>query len=259
LDKESKKKIVREALPTAGFFEPDPARDGYHHVGVDNERLVAYSDIERQRLRKERYERCGIPRAMFDLTINNFTAGMDVEGNQLGSDDRSRKDFAKNVVGLFSKHIVPICAGYPLTITTKRGSHEVSSLILEGDTRSGKTMLAAIIAKEAANNGQYVRFLTFKELKDLLISYYDLKDLQQELNDQFRRCDLIVIDGVDEKTSDTWAKPVKEGLERLSEFRANSGRPTVITCAAGLRFDDGHPLETLAARCQRLRLPGVKS
>jgi hypothetical protein len=258
LDRTSKRVLAAQALGEEAVWTPSANKDGYH---LDSQGKVVYSDAERSRKMRDHLHRCGIPESFFGMTIDDFWDSVDARGDKLSENDSLRKSFAKKVVEAYASKIVEIAAGFPLRVEGKKRVREVKSLLLDGGNSSGKTLLAAFICMEAAKRGLVVRFYRFNELVFTVSDQYENREEQRETANAFRRCDLLVIDGIAPRTDDEGkavklALPVKEGLERLSTIRADSGKPTILTCAEGMNFPISHPIEPLASQCERIKLPG---
>ena len=100
--------------------------------------------------------------------------------------------------------------------------------ILTGDNGSGKTHLAAAIAHRRIQQGHVVLFVHVPDLLDHLRATYNpsSEDSYSDLFDQVRSTPLLVLDGLTEHRTNSWAL---EKLLQLLNHRYNAELPTIIT------------------------------
>jgi DNA replication protein DnaC len=101
-------------------------------------------------------------------------------------------------------------------------------LVLRGANGCGKTHLAAAIANRALSRGKSVFFAVVPDLLDhLRASFAPGKEVgYDELFDQVRNADLLVLDDLGAQTTSPWAQ---EKLYQIVNYRTVAGLPAVVT------------------------------
>ena len=101
-------------------------------------------------------------------------------------------------------------------------------LTLVGSTGTGKTHLAAAIARERITQGDCVHFAVVPDLLDHLRRAYGPNEATSydEVLDSLREADLLVLDDLGAHSTTAWAQ---EKLYQLFSYRYLQRKPTVIT------------------------------
>lgn len=240
-------------------FEIAPRNDVGYVIGEDGvTRSTEEAKAERMR---EHYRSCGIPDAYLKFTLAHYTPQMSASGDLLGPAEIKKKESVKKLIDSYLKIIHRICGGWPLIVkrtkNDKQGK-EISSLILRGGIGSGKTMLASIIAKEAAAKYLQVRYLRYTDLMASFMPMWGNEDEQSKIVKEFGYVDLVIIDGLkDVNSDDNKFVGLANNLERLAKVRADSGKPTIITIDETERISSGHPMRSLIELCTKINLPSL--
>ncbi|MDA1349702.1 MAG: ATP-binding protein [Chloroflexi bacterium] len=131
-------------------------------------------------------------------------------------------------------------------------------LVLTGPTGSGKTHLAAAIANRCIESGQAVFFAHVPDLLDHLRSSFGPASevSYTELFDQVRNTPLLVLDGLEARSSTPWAH---EKLQQIVNHRFNAELPTVVTTADDVEDLDSYLRTRLQNSGSVLSVSGKRS
>jgi DNA replication protein DnaC len=131
-------------------------------------------------------------------------------------------------------------------------------LVLTGPTGSGKTHLAAAIANRCIENGQAVFFAHVPDLLDHLRSSFGPASevSYTELFDQVRNTPMLVLDGLEARSSTPWAH---EKLQQIVNHRFNAELPTVVTTADDVEDLDSYLRTRLQNNGNVLAVSGKQS
>ncbi|MEW6142094.1 MAG: ATP-binding protein [Chloroflexota bacterium] len=101
-------------------------------------------------------------------------------------------------------------------------------LVLQGESGSGKTHLAAAIANYQLEAGRSVLFIPVSDLLDRFRAAFspESKVSYDELFDRVKQSPLLILDGLEGQSTTSWAQ---EKLYQLLNYRYNAQLPTVIT------------------------------
>ncbi|MCX8125837.1 MAG: ATP-binding protein [Dehalococcoidia bacterium] len=107
-------------------------------------------------------------------------------------------------------------------------------LVLQGESGSGKTHLAAAIANYQLEAGRPVLFISVSDLLDRFRAAFspESKVSYDELFDKVKQAPLLILDGLEGQSTTTWAQ---EKLYQLLNYRYNAQLPTVITTRLSLQ------------------------
>jgi DNA replication protein DnaC len=113
--------------------------------------------------------------------------------------------------------------------------------VLQGANGCGKTHLAAAIANRALSSGQSVFFAVVPDLLDYLRASFapGHEAPYDELFDQVRNVDLLVLDDLGAQQTTQWAQ---EKLYQVVNYRHVAALPTIVTTDQSLdRLQEAHP------------------
>lgn len=210
------------------------------------------------RWHRERYKECHLPAEFWNLTLDdNWISKQDVRGHDLTPQQARKKQFAVDFVKKYIGVIAYVCRGKVLKMQTRdaqraQGFH---SVIIVGGGSSGKSFLAAEIAKSAILRGEDVRWYDYCALSNLMLSRsYSVEEEQHLMIKEFESMALIVIDAVE---SDKIDDKGRLALKALARARRSSGLPWIITCKHDVLQSSDHPLSELvnSQYAKRLVLP----
>lgn len=107
-------------------------------------------------------------------------------------------------------------------------------LVLQGESGSGKTHLAAAIANYQLEAGRPVLFIPVSDLLDRFRAAFspESRVSYDELFDKVKQAPLLILDGLEGQSTTTWAQ---EKLYQLLNYRYNAQLPTVITTRLSLQ------------------------
>ena len=131
-------------------------------------------------------------------------------------------------------------------------------LVFIGPHGTGKTHLAAAAANQCIENDNVVFFVHVPDLMDHLRSTFGpTSDISySELFDQVQNTPVLVLDGLDSKSSSPWAE---EKLHQIVNHRYNSELPTIITSAASMEELDPYIRSRIQGMGTTSRIMEVRS
>lgn len=196
----------------------------------------------------------GIPASFIGMTLeDNWNLKQDANNKDIGIDSEIKLR-VKRKVAQYIKNIVPLCAGLKLTIGNT--GTEVQNLIFVGESRSGKTLLASIIAQEAIKKGLVTEFISWIDIEPIF-SDFNAREEQNSIVEACKDADLVIIDGVQFLNLNN--SYYLSGLERIASARINSGQPTIITAFEDYTNIKGrHNWTSLIDSCFKIYLPAPK-
>lgn len=107
------------------------------------------------------------------------------------------------------------------------GSREAKGLYLEGPFRTGKSYLAAAIGNEIADSGHSVLMVYYPELSSILKGSLSQDNGFQEIVDQLKRVDLLILDDFGGEVVNTLVRD--EALGVVLQYRMVKNKPVIIT------------------------------
>lgn len=210
------------------------------------------------RWHRDRYKESHLPAEFWNLTLDdNWISKQDVRGHDLTPKQAKKKQFALDFVKKYISVISYVCRGKLLKMQTKDGQRAQGfhSVIIIGGGSSGKSFLAAEIAKSAILRGEDVRWYDYCALTNLMLSRsYSVEEEQHQTIKEFESMALIVVDAVEiEKIDDKG----RMALKALARARRSSGLPWIVTCKHDVLQSNEHPLDELinSQYAKRLVLP----
>lgn len=202
-------------------------------------------------------------RKMIEAKIPEFYIGMTLEDNWYTKLDANELDVIadeqlktkiKRQITQYIKNIVPLCAGLKLKFPNGK---QISNLLLIGESKSGKTLLSAIIAQEAIKKGMITFFINWMDLEPIF-SDFDAREEQNQIIENCKNADLVIIDGVYNLGLNN--PYYLNGLERIASSRINKGQPTIITAFPDYVDIRGkHHWTSLVASAHQIYLPSPKN
>jgi len=203
----------------------------------ENKNIKVCQCMQRKRILSA-YKDAGIPLMFYSIDLNDFYLKQDAGGYNISPGDEKKKTIARNVISSYIEQLHFMIEGEQFTYNDVSSS----TLIIYGGKNSGKSMLAACIAKGAIEQNLLSFFIEWSEI---INSCYDYNiDVQAEniLNTQkyediigiINEQRLLVIDNVDntyEKQTDTekTTPSVRRKLDAMFSKRYKQLIPTVFT------------------------------
>jgi len=245
-----------EALKSSVSYERGCPKCNWREYTVDENGKATCCDCWRKRVIRKLALEAGLPEAYIGRELVDWNLKQDAKGEDLSPLDKKKKNGVKLFMEKYLQFIVPICAGMPLKLKLGNVYESVTSLLFVGDSASGKTLLACIIAQAALRKGLSVKFLEWSEL-DAMFSDYDRRDEQNELAEECRRVDVLIIDGITDYGNN---HPLFfSQLDRIANIRLNSKRPTILTAHSSYQtMRCHHGWKNLVASCQAITLPSPR-
>lgn len=223
--------------------------------GIDK---AVICECDKSRMWHQAFADAGITREYYDKTLEStWNINQDAYGNDLGPNKEK-----KRIIGQFMKkyiNLIPaLTAGIKLTVhaikDNKKVDINVDSLLLLGEVGSGKTLLASIAVQETIKKGLSAKMYYWNDLNQIL-SQYENKTEQDEIAQEFKAYDLIVIDSIQDYANKTPCFIVQ--LDRICHERIRSGKPIMITAFTGYhKILSGYHWKSLLEQCYVINLPG---
>jgi len=168
--------------------------------------------------------------------------------------DVKKKTKIKKQIATYTKHIVPLAAGLPLKV--KNTPIKIRNLILVGESQSGKTLLAVVIAQEAIRKGLVTQFINWTDIEPIF-SDFDAREEQNQMVELCKSSDVVIIDGVQDLGVNN--PYYLNGLERIASARTNSGGITIVTAYENhVNIKGKHNWVNLIDSCYKIHLPSAK-
>ena len=187
-----------------------------------------FCNCYREKIWNHRFREYGIPELYFEYDLRAWDNHKDGNSHDLSPKQIKRKQDIQKFVAKYIKCLRLLCGSPVQKMMLQKANETIrfSSLKLHGDNGSGKTMLASIIAMEAARQGLVVKYYEWAELASIL-SDFDNNEEHKEIAEEFRNKHLIVVDNI---CNISFAnKCLKLQLDRLAQSRVKSGRPIILT------------------------------
>ena len=201
----------------------------------------------------EVFKKANVPNLYIGKNIEDWNTRTDAFGNDLGVQQNiSEKTYA--LVKFYIKHLNGICTNNCPTIKHSGNMKaELHSLLFEGGIGSGKTFLASIMVQHAIRKNLSAKYYDWNELIETLIDF-NKKDLADDVVEEFKNLDFIVLDGVEYSNFNHPQLP--HHLDRVSKARANSGKPIMIFASNDHpSIQAGSGWKSLLKNCLLIRLP----
>jgi DNA replication protein DnaC len=195
-----------------------------------------------------------LPESYIGMTLeDNWYTKLDANESSAIADEK-QKTKIKRQMQQYIKNILPLCAGLKLVLPN--GS-KISNLILIGESKSGKTLLSAIVAQEAIKKGLITYFINWMDLEPVF-SDFDAREEQNQIIEKCKKADLLIIDGVYNLGLNN--PYYINGLERIASARINTGQPTIITAFEDYVAIKGkHHWTSLLGDAYQIHLPAPKT
>lgn len=242
--------------------EADATREGHACVCKGKEYLplanglVKTCECGKRKAIHSALAKAGVPRGYFDLTLSrDWHLRQDADGNDLGPMAMDQKKIIGYFVAKYIKAFRIMAAGEMISIEPRKGVNiRTNSLLLMGSRRSGRTLLAAVIAKHVMLDQFSMRFFDWSVDIAPAVNDFDSREAMDELAYEFEHRDLIVIDGV--FNDDVNSRALPRNLDRLARARLRVRKPTVITGDYSvLDMKAGEGWKSLLDQCYQISLP----
>jgi len=185
------------------------------------------------------YEEASIPKSFWHLNLKeHWNLNQDAFGDDLGVSKPIKKK-VKMIMQFYIKNLEKVVDGEFLTIVNNELNFRIKlrSLLLVGGNNSGKTMLAAIVAKHAVELGMTVRYYDWNvDIVRNLINF-DSREEQKSLIEDFTYLDLIIIDGLHDYGLEQ--KHFLFQLDSLIAAREKANKPMIITSDYNVKLKSG--------------------
>lgn len=152
---------------------------------------------------------------------DNWYEKMDANENDIGPDS-AKKIKIKRQIAQYNNNLSRTANGIYLRLN----GQPIQNLLLIGESSSGKTLLASIVAQEAIAQGLTAAFINWVDLEPIFADY-DAREEQNAIIDDCKNSDVVVIDGVENLNLNH--PNFFSGLERIANARINRNGATVIT------------------------------
>ena len=195
----------------------------------------------------------GIAPELFGKTMDDWNLQQDAYGNDLGADKKRKKKIGE-FMRKYLKIIPALIGGGKMEIKRKQQSTLfINSLLLLGGRKSGKSMLASIAVQEALRNGFTAKIYDWTELNKTL-PRYDLREELDEIEANFKNCDLIVVDNVQDYNQKSNFFILQ--LDSICRKRWASGKPIIITSDSTYpTISNGNSWNNMLDSCYMIKLP----
>ena len=185
---------------------------------------------------KWRYDQIPLPAELKNKTWDDFT-GILKEGDDTISLANSFVKGKEEALRYCFDSVDPLAREdreHHLVVHTR-----TNNVVISGDPRSGKTLLAALILKEVVYASVLTRTeLTFKCVKNAQLleaaRWDNNKQVDHEFLDDLAELNFLLIDGLNCPTGHT-TPPDLICLDRLFWSRHTAARPTIFVCSSGFK------------------------
>jgi len=177
---------------------------------------------------------------------------MDANEKDIGGADALLKMRIKRQISHYNRNLTRTANGLFLRLN----GQPVQNLLLIGESSSGKTLLASIIAQEAITQGLTTVFLSWVDLEPIFADY-EAREEQNAVVENCKTADVVVIDGVENLNLNH--PNFFSGLERIANARMNRDGATIITAFENYVDIRGkHNWCSLISSSQKIYLPAPK-
>lgn len=222
------------------------------------------------------YRSAGIPLEFVDSTIEQFSRNTDADHENLPQGERDRKVRAANAVASFIQQLPDMVSGEKFTLKLPKDGAEIDSTIsgrnlaLQGGHRSGKSLLASLIAKGSLKAAIRPHILEWANVIDSCFDFEADWEYGQMTN-FFSVKPLLILENVD-SSYQPQVKPSRNDPGRISPFavrrldllfshRKSEQKPTVFTTSDDpkvfLRMPYGPILRSILNETVVITLPSV--
>ena len=209
-----------------------------------NDAPVLCECVKRKRL-VALYKEVGLPLRFIDIDIDQYAIKQDAYGKDIDMKSEKQKITAKNVVASFIESLPAMIEGQPFIF--KKGDNSFSSFTLtfSGQKDSGKSMLAACIAKGALKHGIRPFYLEWSEVINACFDYYSDASAKNQTKIQryehiiyiIENAKVLIIDNLDKSyenagkfaEEDKLTANVRRQIDAMFSVRSKMSNPTVIT------------------------------
>ena len=210
--------ILRSSNPTNGI---GCAKCNYRAFHLVDGKAVNCS-CWNKKIIENKCRESNIPNKYIGWTLEDkWHEKMDANENDIGA-DTVKKQRIKRQIAQYNKNLTRTASGLFLRLH----GQPIQNLLLIGESSSGKTLLAAIIAQEAIKQGLSTIFINWVDLEPVFADY-DAREEQNRIIDECKNSDVVIIDGVENLNLNH--PNFFSGLERIANARINRDGATIIT------------------------------
>ena len=191
------------------------------------------------------YKEIGLPLRFIDMDLDQYAIKQDAYGKDIDPKSERQKTIAKNVISSFIDALPAMMEGQPFVFKKEENSFSSFTLTLTGQKDSGKSMLAACIAKGALKQGIRPFYLEWSEVMNACFDYYSDAAAKNQTKIQryehiiyiIENAKVLIIDNLDKSyensgkfaEEDKLTANVRRQIDAMFSIRAKMSAPTVIT------------------------------
>ena len=178
---------------------------------------------------RHRMDAAGVPRALQDSRLDHFFPTKDADHKPLSNSEEDRKQWAREVVSAYIENLMNSVDGehfsHQKSEDGRTRSVRGNTLLLIGGHRSGKSLLAAIIARAALVHFSIpTAYIEWPVMLDACYDYEDRGDAMRDLISSNTK--LLIVDNLRPDVTHDW---VKRKLDAAFAERERLMLPTVFT------------------------------
>jgi len=187
------------------------------------------------------YKKIGLPLRFLDINIDQYSIKQDAHGKDMGKKDETKKTVVKNVISNFIDFLPSIIEGNAFIFEKDGNSFSSFTLTLSGGKDSGKSMLAACIAKGALKHHIRPYYLEWSEIINACYDYYSDASVKNDTKIRkyeriisiVEKVDLLIIDNLskayESNSEDKLTSNVRRQIDSIFSVRSKTSLPIVIT------------------------------
>lgn len=211
---------------------------------------------EKERFYKKLYRQSNVPFLFESKTLDDWNTRTDSLGRDLGSEEQISQKVI-TLLKFFERNFHRICQGdSPKVKHTGNIVSRLHSILFDGKSGSGKTFIASVMVQSAIRKNLTAKYYEWSDLIST-ITDFDKKEEVEQINEEFKNLDFIVIDGIEQYS---YTHPLFiQNLDRLVKSRLNSGKPIfLMVLGSTSNISTGSGWNSLIRNCLTIRLPHIR-